>query len=78
MALTVQHIAIAFRLTGAAPDIYLGQNLQLDYHRVFGGQILGQTLRCAARSYGRGDVWTEDGSLVASFTQESMIRMLPT
>jgi len=26
---------------------------------------------------GRGDVWTEDGRLVASFAQESMIRMLP-
>jgi acyl-CoA thioesterase-2 len=29
------------------------------------------------RAYGRGDVWTEDGRLVASFAQESMIRMLP-
>lgn len=30
------------------------------------------------RAYGRGDVWTVDGRLVASFAQESMIRMLPT
>lgn len=29
-----------------------------------------------SRAYGRGDVWTEDGRLVASFAQESMIRML--
>ena len=28
------------------------------------------------RAYGRGDVWTQDGQLVASFAQESMIRML--
>jgi acyl-CoA thioesterase-2 len=30
-----------------------------------------------ARAYGRGDVWSPDGRLVASFAQESMIRMLP-
>jgi acyl-CoA thioesterase II len=30
-----------------------------------------------SRAYGRGDVWTQDGRLVASFAQESMIRMLP-
>jgi acyl-CoA thioesterase-2 len=30
-----------------------------------------------SRAYGRGDVWTADGRLVASFAQESMIRMLP-
>src|SRR3954470_10976222 len=29
------------------------------------------------RAYGRGDVWSADGRLVASFAQESMIRMLP-
>ena len=29
------------------------------------------------RAFGRGDVWTHDGRLVASFAQESMIRMLP-
>jgi acyl-CoA thioesterase II len=28
------------------------------------------------RAFGRGDVWTEDGRLVASFAQESMIRLL--
>jgi acyl-CoA thioesterase-2 len=30
------------------------------------------------RAFGRGDVWAQDGRLVASFAQESMIRMLPT
>ena len=29
------------------------------------------------RAFGRGDVWTRDGALVASFAQESMVRMLP-
>lgn len=29
------------------------------------------------RAFGRGDVWTQDGRLVASFAQESMIRMAP-
>ena len=28
------------------------------------------------RAFGRGDVWSSDGRLVASFAQESMIRML--
>lgn len=30
-----------------------------------------------SRAFGRGDVWTRDGRLVASFAQESMVRMLP-
>lgn len=29
-----------------------------------------------SRAFGRGDVWSSDGRLVASFAQESMIRML--
>jgi acyl-CoA thioesterase-2 len=29
------------------------------------------------RAFGRGDVWTVDGRMVASFAQESMIRLLP-
>jgi acyl-CoA thioesterase-2 len=29
-----------------------------------------------SRAYGRGDVWSFDGRLLASFAQESMIRML--
>jgi acyl-CoA thioesterase-2 len=31
-----------------------------------------------SRAFGRGDVWSSGGRLVASFAQESMIRMLPT
>ena len=27
-------------------------------------------------AFGRGDVWSLDGRLVASFAQESMVRML--
>jgi acyl-CoA thioesterase-2 len=30
-----------------------------------------------ARVFGRGDVWTQEGRLVASFAQESMVRLLP-
>ena len=29
------------------------------------------------RVFGRGDIWTEDGALVASFAQEAMVRLLP-
>ena len=29
------------------------------------------------RSYGRGDIFSEDGNLVASFVQENMIRAFP-
>jgi acyl-CoA thioesterase-2 len=29
-----------------------------------------------SRGFGRGDVWTQDGRLVASFAQESMVRPL--
>jgi acyl-CoA thioesterase-2 len=29
------------------------------------------------RAFGRGDVWSADGRLVASFAQESMVRLLP-
>lgn len=35
---------------------YVGDNLALDYHRVFGGQLLGQTLRAAAAAAGEGKV----------------------
>lgn len=33
-------------------------------------------LLSGGRAFGRGDVWTADGRLVASFAQESMIRLL--
>ena len=31
----------------------------------------------AGRAYGRGDVFTADGTLVASFVQEAMLRKFP-
>jgi acyl-CoA thioesterase-2 len=31
-----------------------------------------------ARGFGYGHAWTQDGRLVASFAQESMVRMLPS
>lgn len=31
----------------------------------------------AGRSFGRGDVWSHDGRLVASFAQEAMVRPIP-
>jgi acyl-CoA thioesterase-2 len=37
-----------------APGEYVGENLSLDYHRVFGGQILAQTLQAATAAAGEG------------------------
>ena len=72
-----------------------GRNQQLDYHRVFGAQLLGQFLRIASatpfltdrwllrehspllahgRSFGRGDMLAKDGTLVASYAQEALLR----
>lgn len=69
-----------------------GDSQRLNYHRVFGGQLLGQFIRAASatcpdktvkslhavlahgRCFGRGDVLTEDGSLVASYAQEALLR----
>lgn len=49
-------------LEQTGPDVYAGTNLDLDYHRVFGGQILAQTLRAATAA-------AADGKQVKSFTQ---------
>src|SRR3954454_1088090 len=35
---------------------YVGESLALNYHRVFGGQLLGQTVRPAAGAAGEGKV----------------------
>ena len=123
-----------------APDVLVfeGANQQLNYHRLFGGQLLGQFIRAAltcpdktvkslhavfaregraddpvhygtlftsavtshtiwfhrpfrtddwlllrqhspvlahGRCFGRGDVLAEDGSLVASYAQEALLRL---
>jgi acyl-CoA thioesterase len=95
-----------------------GRNQRLEYHRVFGGQLLGTALRpmdgvdqrgngtaftsavtshiiwfhrpfrtdgwlllrqrspllAHGRSFGRGDMLAEDGTLVASYAQEALLR----
>jgi hypothetical protein len=48
-------------LAVTGPGTYTGANLALDYHRVFGGQILGQTLLAATAA--------GDGKQVKSLTQ---------
>jgi acyl-CoA thioesterase len=73
--------------------VFEGANQQLSYHRLFGGQLLGQFIRAACltcpdktvkslhavfaregRCFGRGDVISDDGSLVASYAQEALLR----
>lgn len=55
-ALSLDDVLSRLDLREQGPYAYLGDNLELDYHRVFGGQILGQTLRAAAAAAGRGKV----------------------
>jgi acyl-CoA thioesterase len=55
-------------------SVFEGTNQQLNYHRLLGGQLLGQFIRAHSRCFGRGDVLTEDGSLVASYAQEALLR----
>jgi acyl-CoA thioesterase len=64
-----------------APDAeagtFEGRNQQLEYHRVFGGWLLlrqHSPLLAHGRCFGRGDVLTEDGALVASYGQEALLR----
>jgi acyl-CoA thioesterase len=99
---------------GAGVAEFEGKNLRLEYHRLFGGQLLAQFARTASltcpgkavtshtvwfyqpfradswllrqqspvlahgrtfgRTFGRGDILTADGTLVASFAQEAMVR----
>src|SRR3954447_4748368 len=49
-------------VTETTPGTYAGANLELDYHRVFGGQILAQTIVVATAAAG-------DGKQVKSLTQ---------
>src|SRR3954447_20175480 len=43
-------------LTAKEEGTYVGENLALDYHRVFGGQLLGHTVRAATAAAGEGQV----------------------
>jgi acyl-CoA thioesterase II len=54
-------------LEEAAPGTYAGANLALDYHRVFGGQILAQTILAATAAAGAGK---EVKSLTQLFPRE--------
>lgn len=55
-AFSLDNLLSCLDLRDKAPGTYVGENLELDYHRVFGGQILGQTLRAAAAAAGEGKV----------------------
>src|SRR3954454_6668572 len=54
-------------LAETAPGVYAGANLALDYHRVFGGQILGQTILAATGAAAEGK---EVKSLTQLFPRE--------
>jgi acyl-CoA thioesterase-2 len=50
MAFDVDDLLGCLRLAEVAPGIVEGQNLDIGYHRVFGGQILAQVLTAAAEA----------------------------
>src|SRR3954454_5409895 len=56
-----ENLQACLALSETAPATWSGPNLALDYHRVFGGQILGQTLLAATAA--------ADGKQVKSLTQ---------
>jgi acyl-CoA thioesterase-2 len=55
-AFSFENVLACFDVRPQQEGLYVGDNLELDYHRVFGGQILGQTLRAAAAAAGEGKV----------------------
>jgi acyl-CoA thioesterase-2 len=61
-AFSLDNVLACLDLRETSPGTYTGDNLELDYHRVFGGQILGQTLRAASAA-------AADGKVVKSLTQ---------
>lgn len=60
-AVSFDNLCACLDLTETAPGTYLGDNLALDYHRVFGGQILAQGILAATAA--------ADGKEVKSLTQ---------
>lgn len=61
-AFPLENVLSCLDLVEKAPLTYVGENLELDYHRVFGGQILGQTIRAASAA-------ADEGKVVKSLTQ---------
>src|SRR3954451_12084939 len=57
-----ENLRACLDLTEAEPGRYVGANLELDYHRVFGGQILAQTIVAATNA-------ADGGKQVKSLTQ---------
>jgi acyl-CoA thioesterase-2 len=55
-AFSLDNVLACLDLQDKGEGTYVGDNLELDYHRVFGGQILGQTLRAASAAAGEGKV----------------------
>lgn len=47
-AFPLENVLSCLDLREKGPQTFVGDNLELDYHRVFGGQILGQTLRAVS------------------------------
>src|SRR4051812_26243274 len=60
--LSFADVVACLNLTEAGADTWTAPNLDIGYHRVFGGQILAQTIRVATDAAG-------DGKTVKSLTQ---------
>src|SRR6476661_8875280 len=56
MAFSLDNLLSCLDLRDKEQWTYIGENLALDYHRVFGGQLLGQTVRVATAAAGEGKV----------------------
>ena len=61
-AFPLENVLSCLDLLDKGDGVYVGDNLELDYHRVFGGQILGQALRAASAA-------ADEGKVVKSLTQ---------
>lgn len=64
---TVATSVISHTMTFHEPA-HVGEWLLVQHHSPYAGR---------GRSYGRGDVFTREGSIVASFTQDNLIRAMP-